>query len=119
MPYIRIETSDLTVSQKRRIAQKLSSQIADIAVTPLSHVSIFFYPLSPGQLSTGGILRSEAHGPAADYIFVKIELLEGRSQEQKQSLSRLCKDVLSEIKGVSEDHIEVIFFDLVHNINII
>lgn len=43
---------------------------------------------------------------------VKIELIEGRTIEQKRQMAERITDVITEVAGVSKDVVDIIFYDI-------
>jgi len=118
MPNIYINAPPLTALQKQEIVEGLFSAVGRELKADENRITVVFRPIQPEDLYVGRIVQERGARSNRD-IFVNIQLLEGRSEEQKKGAVQVIREVLSLHTGVSREKIRVLFFDLVPGENVI
>lgn len=105
MPYITISaSSSFTAEQKKQLIQGASDALVHAVGAPLASVRVMLHELADGQYLNAGQFNTKA-------VMFLVEFIEGRTDEQKESLIASLSKVGLEATGVSEDEVRVRIID--------
>ncbi|HBT33341.1 MAG TPA: tautomerase [Pusillimonas sp.] len=106
MPYVTITTtSGLNNVQKKQLIEKSSDAIVQVLGSALPSVRVMLHELPEGHYMDGG--QWDAPG-----ILFNVDMIEGRTEEQKAELLAAFGKLANEITGYSQDQIHGILHDI-------
>ncbi|MBC7202310.1 MAG: tautomerase family protein [Pusillimonas sp.] len=106
MPYITITTtSGLNNVQKKQLIEKSSDTIIQVLGSALPSVRVMLHELPEGHYMDGG--QWDAPG-----VIFHVDMIEGRTEEQKAELLAAFGKLANEITGCAQDQIHGILRDV-------
>jgi len=105
MPYVTISASPrLTSDQKRELLQRSSDAVVQSIGAPVASVRVMLYDLPEGHYLNAGKFDTQA-------LMFLVELITGRSDEQKEALIAALSRAGHEATGVPESEVRVRVID--------
>lgn len=105
MPYVTISASPgLSADQKRQLLQGSSDAVVQNIAAPVSSVRVMLHDLPDGHYLNAGQFNTQA-------LMFQVELITGRSDEQKAALIAALSKVGCETTGVPESEVRVRLID--------
>jgi 4-oxalocrotonate tautomerase family enzyme len=105
MPYVTISASPgLSADQKRQLLQGSSDAVVQNIAAPVSSVRVMLHDLPDGHYLNAGQFNTQA-------LMFQVELITGRSDEQKAALIAALSKVGYETTGVPESEVRVRLID--------
>lgn len=106
MPYVTITTtSGLNNVQKKQLIEKSSEAVAQVLGSALPSIRVMLHELSQGHYLDGG--QWDAPG-----IIFHVDMIEGRTEEQKAELLAAFGKLANEITDFPQDQIHGILHDI-------
>lgn len=98
MPYVTISaTHGLSSEKKAELMQRCSDAVVESISAPLSSVRVVFH-----ELAEDAFLCAGQFGTAA--VLIVVDLIEGRTQQQKDALIAMLNRAAAEATGLTEEH---------------
>lgn len=98
MPYVTITTTHgLPAEKKTELMQRCSDAVVESIGAPLSSVRVLLQ-----ELAEDAFLCAGQFGTAA--VLIEVDLIEGRTQPQKDALVAMLSRAAAESTGLSEEH---------------
>ncbi len=105
MPYVTISASPgLSADQKRQLLQGSSDAVVQNIAAPVSSLRVMLHDLPDGHYLNAGQFNTQA-------LMFQVELITGRSDEQKAALIAALSKVGYETTGVPESEVRVRLID--------
>jgi 4-oxalocrotonate tautomerase family enzyme len=105
MPYITISASSgFSAKQKKQLMQSASDAMVQSVGAPLASVRVMLHELADGHYLNAGQFDTQA-------LMYLVEFIEGRTDEQKESLISALSKAGTEATGVSLDEVRVRIVD--------
>lgn len=105
MPYVTISASPrLTSDQKRQLLQRSSDAVVQSIAAPVTSVRVMLHDLQEGHYLNAGQFDTQA-------LMFQVELITGRSDEQKEALIAALSRAGHETTGVPESEVRVRVID--------
>jgi len=98
VPYVTISTTPgLSAEKKAELMQRCSDAVVESIGASLKSVRVLLSELAEDAYLHGG-------QPGTSGIMIVVDLIEGRSQAQKDALIAMLSRAAAEVSGLSEEH---------------
>lgn len=106
MPYLTISvTPGLSPEKKTELMRRCSNAVVESIDVQLPSVRVILQELAPGTYMDGGDVDSPG-------VLIVVDLIEGRTQEKKDTLIAMLSKVAAEVSGLTEErHVRVRLID--------
>lgn len=106
MPYVTIAiTPGLSAEKKKELMQRCSDAVVESIGAPLSSVRVILQELADDAYMDAGQLGAEG-------VIIVVDMIEGRTQQQKDALITMMSRAAAEVSGLTEEsHVRVRVID--------
>ena len=105
MPYVTISASqNFSAEQKKHLLERSSAAVVESIGAPLASVRVLLHDLPDGYYLNAGQFNTPA-------VMFQVELIEGRTDQQKDALIAALSLAGNEATGVSQDEVRVRLID--------
>jgi len=106
VPYVTISlTPGLSVEKRTELMSRCSDAVVESVGAPLASVRVILQELAPGAYLDGGAFDNPG-------VVIVVDLIEGRTQPQKDALIAMLSRAAAEVSGLSEErHVRVRLVD--------
>lgn len=102
MPYVTISlTPGLSAEKKKELMQRCSDAVVESIGAPLTSVRVVVHELADDAYMNAGQFGAEG-------VIIVVDMIEGRTQEQKDALIAMLSRAAAEVSGLTEEsHVRV------------
>ncbi|HWL30234.1 MAG TPA: tautomerase family protein [Burkholderiaceae bacterium] len=105
MPYVSIyATQGISTEQKKELLQRSSDAVVDAIGAPLASVRVMLHELQEGHYLNAGQFDTPG-------VMFQVEFIEGRTDDQKESLIGALSRVGKQVTGIPENEVRVRLID--------